>query len=90
MFWMSIQLHESLSTGEKHWSSCTDVILKEFDDRIFSFEKLPFFPVEDIIGASCYTLWRLSGNSVLKETLLKTIWPEIVQSMVKWSEKNNP
>jgi len=26
---MSIQLHESLSTGEKHWSSCTDVILKE-------------------------------------------------------------
>ena len=56
----------------------TDFLLEEFDERIFSVENLPYLPIEDLLSIEYYALWRMSGNTARKQTILKTVLPQIV------------
>ena len=61
----------------------TDVILDEFDKRIFSINHLSNFSIEDLLGIGYYALWRMSGFSVKKDAILKETLPQVVNFMEK-------
>jgi hypothetical protein len=42
----------------------TDDVLEEFDNRIFSFDRIPNLPIDELLGIGYYALWRMAGNSV--------------------------
>ena len=48
----------------------TDDIPEDVDDRLFSCNDLSYLSMEEIFGIGYYAIWRLSGKSVLKATLL--------------------
>ena len=69
-----------------YFDADTDVILEDFDERIFTFDKLPFLSFDELSGIAHYAYWRLSGNSRKKETISKTILPRVVYFMEVKSE----
>ena len=60
-----------------YFEADTDDILEEFDKRIFFTYNLPYLTIDEIIDVSYYANWRLSGNSVLKDAISKTVLPQI-------------
>jgi hypothetical protein len=59
----------------------TDDILEEFDKRIFSPFNLPYLSMEELCGVGYYSAWRLSSNSIRKETIMKTVLPDVISFM---------
>ena len=59
----------------------TDFLLEEFDERMFSVENLPYLPIEDLLSIGYYALWRMSGNTARKQTILKTVLPQMIRFM---------
>ena len=66
-----------------------DDILDDFDKRIFSVHNLTCLPVDEILGIGYYALWRMSGNSLKKETVHQTILPQIEHVLKDRQIKNN-
>ena len=67
----------------------TDVILEEFDKRIFFTFNLPYLQLDKVADIGYYALWRLSGNSTKKDAILKSVMPHIVNVMDKWQKNQN-
>ncbi len=66
-----------------------DEILEDFDKRIFFTYNLPYLSIDEIIDIGYYALWRLSGRSVQKDTILNSVIPSIVNAMNKWQTDQN-
>jgi hypothetical protein len=56
-----------------YFKADTDIILEEIDDRIFSFDNLPYLSIDDLLGIGYYALWRMAGNSTRKRSIIETI-----------------
>jgi len=56
----------------------TDEILEEFDDVIFSLEKIPCLPLDELPGIGHYALWRMAGDSIHTDMILKKVLPRLV------------
>lgn len=67
----------------------TDVALEEFDKRIFFTFNLPYLSIDKITDIGYYALWRLSGSSVQKDMILKSVMPQIIHVMEEW-QMNQP
>ena len=67
----------------------TDELLEDFDKRLFASHNLPYLSGDEIAGTGYYAIWRLSGNSGLKDPILKTILPQIVHAMEDWCTAQN-
>ena len=64
-------------------------LLKVFDNQIFFTYNLPYLSIDKLVDIGYYTLWRLSGNSAQKETLIKPVMTQIVNIIEeKLSGKN--
>jgi hypothetical protein len=59
----------------------TDDVLEEFDERILCLNNLPHLSIDELLGIGYYSLWRMSGNSVRKYTILKNVLPKIIRLM---------
>ena len=69
-----------------YFDADTDDLLEEFDERIFSFDKLPFLSFDELSGIAFYAYWRLSGKSAKKDTISKTVLPQVVLLMASKSK----
>ena len=58
-----------------------DEILEEFDEWIFDLDKLPFLQIEELFGIGYYALWKMTGTSARKNTILKKFLPTLVRSL---------
>jgi len=67
----------------------TDVILEEFDKRIFFTFNLSYLSIEKIADIGYYALWRIAGNSSLKSTIINSVIPQIVNTMTEWETRQN-
>ena len=56
----------------------TDDILEAFDKQIFAIENLNHLPVDELLGILYYAYWRIAGNSVRKNTIMKKVMPPVV------------
>ena len=59
----------------------TDDILEDFDEWIFSIEKLSNLSFDDLLDVANYAYWRLSGDSNKKDIIYKTVLPQVVHLM---------
>jgi len=66
----------------------TDYILEDLDKRIFTIDSLPYLQIDDLLGICYYALWRITGNSVRKDYILKTVLPQIVRFMESKCQNN--
>ncbi len=62
----------------------TDEILEDFDKRLFLSYQIEHLPIEDILDIGRYTLWKLSGNTQQKDTIIHNILPQIINVMEEW------
>ena len=59
----------------------TDEILEEFDNRIFSPDRMPRLPIDELLGIGYYGLRRMAGGSVRTDMILKKALPRLVSFM---------
>ena len=64
----------------------TDDILEDVDEHLLSLRNLPCVPLHELLSIGYYALWRITGSSALKDTLLKTFIPEMVRFMEEKSK----
>jgi hypothetical protein len=62
----------------------TDDMLGEFDKRIFFTYNLSNLQLTYIMDIGYYALWRMAGQSVLKDTIYKSVLPQILHVMMEW------
>jgi len=56
----------------------TDEILEDIDKHLFSLEKMPYLPLEELLGIGQYALRRMAGDSAHTEMILKKVLPRLV------------
>jgi len=66
-----------------------DEMLEAFDQRIFLTYNLPQLPIDIIVDFGYYALWRMAGNSIRKDTIIKPIMLQIIKIMKEWQKSQN-
>ena len=70
-----------------YFEADTDDILEDFDNRIFFTYNLSNLPVDQIADIGYYALWRLSGNSALKDATIKNVLSLVIEIIDDWNGK---
>ena len=68
----------------------TDDILKDFDKRIFFTYNLSYLPDDKIADIGYYVLWRMAGNSIQKDLIIKSVLPQIENVMEVFRNYGRP
>ncbi|MCL1937162.1 MAG: hypothetical protein FWF52_02055 [Candidatus Azobacteroides sp.] len=67
----------------------TDDLLEEFDKRIFFTFNLSYLSIDKITDIVYYVSWRLAGNSLVKDRIIKSVVPQIINLMEEWEMSQN-
>lgn len=59
----------------------TDELLEDFDNRIFSVQKIPKLSIEDINSILYYAIWRISGSRSKRKIILNNLLQPVINIM---------
>jgi hypothetical protein len=60
-----------------YFEADTDEVLEDFDTRIFFTRNFQQLTMSELTGIEYYALWRMAGNSSLKDKIRQIILPQI-------------